>query len=444
MGASNNELRNVVQTGVAFLFLLFAFNSQAVIEPSLIKAASNRGGISSNAGYVSLGIVYLMFSLGNFIAVPIIERTGAKLAMTIGGICYVVFIVGFLFLNEIYLYFSSAVVGFGAAILWTGQGNYLTMISTGENARRNSGILWAIFQSSIWMGGIFLLGIFTFVDSGQEIAQSSIRPLYSVFTAANIIGVVILAFLPKPVQDIPRAKTSTTKTLLSTFELLRTKKMLYLVLAFGFTGLETSMWQGVFPTSVAFTTRLGSNTNALIAIGAINIGLGQLIGGFVFGILGQHIARFGRHNIVLTGMVLHLFTFALIFVNFPSGVSLAASDEKGLIEPSVVLAMLCGFLLGLCDSIWNTQLYAFLVDNFKTQSSQAFALFRACQAFCAFAAFFYGTVTTLHGHLIILSITAVLGAIGFYSSEMIVAQERKSSSALEELDPETKSLSIAA
>ncbi|KAK0405417.1 hypothetical protein QR680_017982 [Steinernema hermaphroditum] len=443
MGAFDHELQNVVQTGVGFLFILFAFNSQALIEQSVITTAAQKGDIDKFAGYRSLAILYFFFFIGNFPAVPIIEHTSAKWAMIGGGVCYALFQIGFLFLNEMYLYISSAIIGFGAAILWTGQGNYLALVSTGENSRRNSGILWAIFQSSIATGGTFLLGIFTFVASGQSIEDDAVKLLYSIFTGFNVVGIIILALLRNPVQTEPKAKIRTKETLGSTFYLMKTKKMLLLAFAFGFTGFETTMWTGVFPTTISYTQRLGSNTNALIATYAIATGTGQIIGGFVFGILGEQTKRFGRHNIVLSGMVLHLITFLLIFVNFPAEASLGKTDKGGFIEPSILLAMLSGFLLGLCDSIWNTQLYAFLVDNYKTQSSQAFALFKSYQALCAASAFFYGTVINLHWQLLILAIAAVLGGAGFYLCEMVIEKERKSSSAVEELDPETKSYTYA-
>ncbi|VDK85112.1 unnamed protein product, partial [Cylicostephanus goldi] len=56
---------------------------------------------------------------------------------------------GFLQINEIYLYISSAILGFGAAILWTGQGTYLAQNSTEKTSGRNSGLLWALSEGRV-------------------------------------------------------------------------------------------------------------------------------------------------------------------------------------------------------------------------------------------------------------------------------------------------------
>lgn len=54
------------------------------------------------------------------------------------------FLVSFLWLSSFLLYLMSAVQGFGAAILWTGQGTYLTLNSDPSTMSRNSGVFWAL------------------------------------------------------------------------------------------------------------------------------------------------------------------------------------------------------------------------------------------------------------------------------------------------------------
>lgn len=94
----------------------------------MIASAADRASINKHAGYYrqsllysvyslfsSLSIIYATFTLANFIAAPVVGIIGPKWAMVLGTLCYTVFQVGFLFLNEVYLYLSSGLLGIGAA-----------------------------------------------------------------------------------------------------------------------------------------------------------------------------------------------------------------------------------------------------------------------------------------------------------------------------------------
>lgn len=58
-----------------------------------------------------------------------------------------VFMVSFLFPKTWLLYLTSAILGAGAALIWTGQGNYLSLCSNASNISRNSGVFWAMLQA---------------------------------------------------------------------------------------------------------------------------------------------------------------------------------------------------------------------------------------------------------------------------------------------------------
>lgn len=63
----------------------------------------------------SLSIIYASFTVLNFVAPPIISLLGTRLSLVLGALTYVLFLAGFLFLNTLFLYFSSALLGLGAA-----------------------------------------------------------------------------------------------------------------------------------------------------------------------------------------------------------------------------------------------------------------------------------------------------------------------------------------
>lgn len=64
-----------------------------------------------------------------------------------GGGSYSLFMLSFLWPSTWLLYVASAVLGVGAALIWTGQGTYLSRCSNQQTISRNSGVFWAILQT---------------------------------------------------------------------------------------------------------------------------------------------------------------------------------------------------------------------------------------------------------------------------------------------------------
>ena len=95
----------------------------------------------------SSAIIYAVFTFATFIAPLIVRLLKPKWSLTVGVLCYAIYVCGFLFLNEYFLYFSSAFVGVGSAILVASQGKYIGINSTEETASLHTSIFWAITQT---------------------------------------------------------------------------------------------------------------------------------------------------------------------------------------------------------------------------------------------------------------------------------------------------------
>ena len=54
------------------------------------------------------------------------------------------------------LYGASALVGFGAALVWVAQGNFLTLNSDKSTMERNTGIFWVIYRLGGLIGNTFV------------------------------------------------------------------------------------------------------------------------------------------------------------------------------------------------------------------------------------------------------------------------------------------------
>ncbi|CAJ0959314.1 unnamed protein product, partial [Mesorhabditis belari] len=390
MPAIRPETLNVIQLGVGFFFIFFAFNSQGFIEQPVISSVAKRGNVNEHAGYYSLSIIYAVFTVANFVAAPIVNILSAKWAMVLGGSMYCAFQAGFLHVNQTYLFISSAALGFGAAILWTGQGTYLSKNCDETTTSRNSAMLWSIMESCIVAGGIFLFIVF------------------------HQIGLICLALLRTPpvrADEENKPKLSYPVLLGSTFRLMFTKKMLLLA--------SLSDLYLIYIKS--------DNTNSMLALTAMCEGLGHIMAGGAFGILATKTKKLGRDSIVLCGTIVQLICFAGVYINIPADAPIRqTNDTGGLIDPQLWIALVCGFLLAFGDACWNTQIYSLLVDVYSQKSSQAFALFKFYQSGLSCAAFFYGSKLQLQWHLAILVLTALIATLAFFMVERLNSSEERS------------------
>lgn len=195
--------------------------------------------------------------------------------------------------------------------------------------------------------------------------------------------------------------------------------MLLLSVSIGYTGLELTFYSGVYGTCIGAMTRFGQDAKGLIGISGIFIGIGEILGGGVFGMLNK-CNRFGRNPVVLLGLITHFVAFYLIFLNIASDAPIApeaGTDLQAYITPSVEVAMLCSFLLGLGDSCFNTQLLSIIGFTFHDNSAPAFAAFKFIQSIMAALAFFYSNYLLLHWQLLILVVVGFLGTVTFFVAE---------------------------
>lgn len=107
--------------------------------------------------------------------------------------------VSFLWPQTWLLYVASAVLGAGAALIWTGQGTYLSKCSNPSNISRNSGVFWALLQLNMFFGNLFVYYQF----QGKTHIDNNTRQLvFSVLIAVAVIGVIFLGTLRQPYTTV--------------------------------------------------------------------------------------------------------------------------------------------------------------------------------------------------------------------------------------------------
>uniref|UniRef100_A0A8B9KN56 Major facilitator superfamily domain containing 11 n=2 Tax=Astyanax mexicanus TaxID=7994 RepID=A0A8B9KN56_ASTMX len=345
---------NVVILGIGFLFIFTAFTTCGNIEQTVVKSLDN--ATFTGSGYHSLGIIYGIFSFANLLAPPVVTVIGPRFTMFFSGILYSGYIAVFINPWTWSFYFTSVLIGIGAALLWTAQGHFLVENSDASTINRNTGLFWALLQCSMLFGNLYV-----YLDWKGK---------------SEISG----------------------KSRIS---------------------LELSFYSGVYGTCIGATSQFGDGAKALIGISGIVVGFGEIIGGGLFGLILKN-NRFRRTSVVFLGMVVHFVAFYLIFLNIPDDAPVAfksSTQEKPYLSPSVSIAMLCSFLLGLGDSCFNTQLYSILGRVYTEQSAPAFAIFKFIQSIFAAVAFFYSGYLLLTWQLMIMVILGFIGTLCFFMVE---------------------------
>lgn len=372
-----------------------------------------------------------MFATCNWLAPSYISVTGPRVAIFTGSCCYALFIASFFYPNEALLYTMSAVLGVGAAFIWTGHGQYLTENSDNDTMSRNAGIFWAIFQTSQFTGNLFVYLMFKSpIDRGQRMI------VFGVLTGLAGIGTVVLMTLnrsqprlslgeaegvssadkelrlPEPTRKKPLEAAWSAFT--DAIKLFLTPNMLLLSFTFIYTGLELTFYSGVYSNSVGFTKAMGDDHKSFVGLSGIFIGFGEVLGGAIFGVFASKMFRNnGGWPVVLTGFFVHLFAFISIFLNLPNDAPFEDTDNVGFITASPILAMAGSFTLGFGDACFNTQIYSLLGILFSKESAPAFALFKFCQSVAAAISFSYSTEAGLHIQLLVLFVTIFFGTAAF-------------------------------
>ncbi|XP_072932100.1 UNC93-like protein MFSD11 [Epargyreus clarus] len=434
---------NVILLGFGFMFVFTAFQTMGNIEKTILDSITQDDAEFTGDGYTSLAIIYATLAICNWMAPSVITLTGPRGAMLIGAFTYLFFIITFLFPRTWLLYVASVMIGAGAAAIWTGQGNYLTLNSDAETISRNSGVFWAMLQCSLFFGNLF---VFIKFQGKTHIDLETRNVVFGALTAVCAVGIVFLLLL-RPMRRAPVIDDVKSEMVIhepegpmeafkGALRLFCTRDMLLLSVTFIYTGVELSFFSGVYSPSIGFTLGMGENVKQLVGLSGVFIGMGEVLGGALFGILGNKTTRWGRDPIVIMGYLIHMTSFFLIFINLPNVAPFGDTMDVSYITPSPYLAMFCSFLLGFGDACFNTQIYSILGGNYSDNSTSAFALFKFTQSLAAAACFFYSSRALLSVQLGVLAALASLGTAAFCRVEW-AARGRARAAALDPLDDKT-------
>uniref|UniRef100_A0A8D1BT72 UNC93-like protein MFSD11 n=2 Tax=Sus scrofa TaxID=9823 RepID=A0A8D1BT72_PIG len=381
MSPESKKLFNIIILGIAFMFMFTAFQTCGNVAQTVIRSLNSTDFHGS--GYTSMAIIYGVFSASNLITPSVVAIVGPQLSMFASGLFYSMYIAVFI-----------------------------------------QPFPWSFYTASVFIG--------------IAAAESDRRTVFIALTVISLVGTVLFFLIRKPDsenvlgedessddQDLDvneSAQNNMTKAVDAFKKSLRlcvTKEMLLLSVTTAYTGVEMTFFSGVYGTCIGAINKFGTEEKSLIGLSGIFIGIGEILGGSLFGLLSKN-TRFGRNPVVLLGVLVHFLAFYLIFLNMPGDAPIApveGTDSSAYIKPSKEVAIFCSFLLGLGDSCFNTQLLSILGFLYSEDSAPAFAVFKFVQSICAAVAFFYSNYLLLHWQLLVMVLFGFFGTISFFTVE---------------------------
>ena len=182
---------NVFLLGLAFMLVFTAFQTMGNVQTVILDSAKNKSSDGyvegfNGDGYYSLAVIYAVFTCANWFAPPVVSKLGPRITLFLGGVCYSLFIAQLIYPNDYMLYGASALVGFGAAMIWVAQGNFLTLNSDEDTITRNSGIFWNLKNFALFIGNIFVFFQFqglTDIDSKTRLMVCFLFLAFWLFTS---------------------------------------------------------------------------------------------------------------------------------------------------------------------------------------------------------------------------------------------------------------------
>ncbi|XP_036918179.1 protein unc-93 homolog A [Sturnira hondurensis] len=417
----DRSLRNVLVVSLGFLLLFTAYGGLQSLQSSLYS--------EEGLGVAVLSTLYGAMLLSSMFLPPLLIRTlGCKWTIVTAMSCYVTFSLGNFYASWYTLVPTSILLGLGAAPLWSAQGTYLTTVGNAyaekagqmgkDVVNRYFGIFFLVFQSSGVWGNLISSLVFSQTPtqgpvSGEQLAscgaqdclmatapgngtqrpsQPLLYTLLGIYTGSGVLAVLLVALLLDPLRDAPQRSggemPSIWSTLMSTFRLLRDKRLRLLVLLPMYSGLEQAFLAGDYTRSYA-TCALGIHFvgYVMICFSATNSLCSELYG---------KVSRYtGRIPLYAFGAVIQLSCIIALLLWRPNPDQLA------------VFFVFSG-LWGVADAVWQTQnnaLYGVLFDRNK---EAAFANYRLWEALGFVVAFGCSTFLCVSVKLYVL--LGVLGA----------------------------------
>lgn len=407
-GRSRSHAGDVHILSAAFLFVFSAY-----LPTQNLQSTLNTEG---NLGSVSMGIVYVSFTVFAATAAAVVRGLGSRGALVLGTSGYALFILANLIPTWGTMVPASIYLGFTSSIMWVGQGTYLTSaafshatenkLNDGQVLGRFNGEFWGMFASTQVIGNLISLVLLSNDKAGGGAEEKNL--LFTVFLACTVVGIVLMCLLSRRDENRGGNHEFPEHSFLwdmskSAVAPLADRRMLLLAPLLAYYGLQKAFVWAVFTKSIVTPVLGVAGVGGAMAL----YGTSGVVSSLVAGRLTTGL--YSSTLIVSAGAFLQagVLVWLLLFYSPIGGVLGSAAP------------LLAGAVWGVGDGILNTQLSALIGLLFKDKEA-AFALGKMWQAAATAAVFFLSPGATLQGMLAAVAAALVVALTAFLSLSLVV------------------------
>ncbi|XP_021973274.1 UNC93-like protein 3 [Helianthus annuus] len=399
-----NHGRDIHILSWAFLLIFLAYGAAQNLQSTL-----NTDG---DLGTISLGILYTSFTVSSLFASSVVRKLGSKNALLLGTTGYWLYIAANLKPSWYTMVPASLYLGFAAAILWVGEGTYLTAtarsqandhkLHEGTVIGHFNGEFWGIFASHQLVGNLLTLAL---LKDGAEGSTSGTTLLFTVFLGSMTLGTVLMSFLKKRDGEETEGDRDSSPGLYTLLASLWNQiitplcdvRMLLIVPLIAFSGLQQAFVWAEF-TKYYVQPSLGESGvgGAMAVYGVFDAICSLAAGRFTSGLTSITLIVSG--GAFLQGGIL------IWLLNY-------SEPTDGVLR--VVYPLLIAAVWGIGDGVLMTQLNALLAMLFKHNMEGTFAQLKLWQSASIAVVFFLSPYISLQTMLFLMLAALVLSLVGF-------------------------------
>lgn len=399
-----NHTRDVHILSSAFLLIFLAYGAAQNLESTV--------NTDDNLGTISLGILYLSFTVFSLVASSVVRMLGSKNALVLGTTGYWLFIAANLKPTWYTMIPASLYMGFAASIIWVGQGTYLTSTARSHALDCNlhegtvighfNGEFWGMFASHQLVGNLISLAL---LKDGTGGSTSGTTLLFIVFLCSMTLGTILMCFLHKRDSKVEKGPQDSTVNFFSSMvNLFRSVitplfdvRMLLIIPLIAYSGLQQAFVWAEF-TKYIVTPALGVSGvgGAMAVYGAFDAICSLAAGRLTSGLR-------SITYIVSGGAFIQVIVLLWLLLKY--------SKTDGVL--GIIYPLLMAAIWGTGDGIFNTQLNALIGMLFKHDTEGAFAQLKVWQSASIAVVFFLSPYITLQAMLVFMLVSLCISVVGF-------------------------------